>query len=72
MVNRTCKIVDFPPNCEMETVATCSTTNGNGSCHGLEPSFFDDITRRRRQILTSDDQKSLMVDQKSAIYVCLR
>ena len=41
---RTCKIVDFPRNCEMETVATCTTTDGNGSCHGLKPLFFDDMT----------------------------
>ena len=42
-----CKIVDFPQNCEIETVVTCSTIIS--SCHGLAPSFFDDMTRRRRQ-----------------------
>ena len=46
----------------MDTVATCSTTNGN--CHGLAPSFFNDITRRRRQNLASNDQATLMVDRK--------
>ena len=25
----------FPRNCEMETVAACSTTDGNGSYHKL-------------------------------------
>ena len=30
-------------------VATCSTTDGNGSCHGLAPSFFEEMTRCRRQ-----------------------
>ena len=35
-----CKIMDFPQNCEMETVATCFTTDGNGSYHGLAPSIF--------------------------------
>ena len=34
---------------EMETVATCSTTDGNGSYHGLVPSFFEEMTRCRRQ-----------------------
>ena len=45
----TCKIVDFPWNCEMETVATWSTTDGNGSYDGLSPLFFEQMTRRRRQ-----------------------
>ena len=45
----TCKIVDFPRNCEMETVVTCSTTDDNGSCHGLALSIFDDMTRYWRQ-----------------------
>ena len=49
MAKGTCKIVDFPWNCEMETVATCSTTDGKGSYHGLAPSFFEEITRCRRQ-----------------------
>ena len=63
---------DYPQNCEMKTVATCLTTNGNGSCHGLAPSFFDNMTRRRRQNLAGDDQATIMDDRKSAIYVCLR
>ena len=33
----------------METLATCSTTDGNGSYHGLAPSFFEELTRCRRQ-----------------------
>ena len=40
----TCKIVDIPRNCKMEMVATCSTTDSNGSCHGLAPSFFEEMT----------------------------
>ena len=44
----------------------------NGNCHGLAPSFFDDMTQRRRQNLAVDDQATLMVDRKPAIYVCLR
>ena len=44
---------------EMETVATCSTTNGNGSCQGFALSFLDDMTRRRRQNLAGDDQATL-------------
>ena len=50
-----CKIVDFLQNCEMKTVVTCSTTDGNGSCDGLVSSFFEEMTccrwqehRRRR------------------------
>ena len=31
----------------METVATFSTTGGNGSYHGLAPAFFEEITRFR-------------------------
>ena len=34
---------------KMETVATCSMTDGNGSYHGLAPSFFEEMTRCRRQ-----------------------
>ena len=34
---------------EMETVATCSTTDRNGSYHRLVPSFFEEMTRCRRQ-----------------------
>ena len=30
-------------------VATCSTTDGNGSYHGLPPQFFEEMTRCRRQ-----------------------
>ena len=33
----------------METVATCFTTDGNDSYHGLAPSFFEEMTRCRRQ-----------------------
>ena len=39
----------FSANCKMVTVATCSTTDGNGSYHGLAPSFFEEMTRCRRQ-----------------------
>ena len=28
-----------------ETVATCSTTDGNGSCHAFAPSFFEEMKR---------------------------
>ena len=41
--------MDFPRNLKMETVATCSTTDGNGSYHELAPSFFEEMTRCRRQ-----------------------
>ena len=34
---------------EMETVATCSMTDANGSYHGLAPSFFEEMTCCRRQ-----------------------
>ena len=34
---------------ELERVATCSTTDSNGSYHGLAPSFFEEMTRCRRQ-----------------------
>ena len=34
---------------EMETVATCSMTDGNGSYHRLAPSFFEEMTRCRCQ-----------------------
>ena len=33
----------------METVATCSMTDGNGSYHGLAPSFFEEMTRCQSQ-----------------------
>ena len=33
----------------METVATCSTTDSNGSYHELAPSFFEEMTRCWRQ-----------------------
>ena len=63
----------------METVATCSMTDGNGSYHGLAPSFFEEMTRCRRQNIAGDDQTTLMVHRNSAniaytfhIYVCLR
>ena len=48
----TCKIVDILRNCEMETVATCSMTDGNVSCHGLALSFFEVMTHCRRQKLS--------------------
>ena len=69
-------------NCEMETVATCSVTDGNDSYHGLAPSFFEEMTRCRRQKhcrRRPDNPKTLMVHQNSAnitstfrFYVCLR
>ena len=33
----------------METVAKCSMTDGNSSYHGFAPSFFEEMTRYRRQ-----------------------
>ena len=44
-------ISDFPQNWEMEMVATCSTTDGNGSYHEQAPSFFEEMTCYRRQKL---------------------
>ena len=71
---------DFPRNCEMETVATCSMIDGNGSNHGIAPSFFEEMTRCRRQNIAGDDQTTLMVHRNSAniaipsaftsVYVC--
>ena len=63
----------------METVATCSTTDGNGSYHGLTPSFFEEMTRcRRKKNIAGGDQTILMLHRNSAnnactfrIYVCL-
>ena len=49
MAKWTCKIVDFPRNCELETVVTCSTTDGNSSCHESAPSFVEEMTRCQRQ-----------------------
>ena len=43
------KLWIFRGNCEMETVATCFTTDSNGSYHGLAPSFFEYLTCCRRQ-----------------------
>ena len=34
---------------KIETGATCSTTDGNGSYHGCAPSFFKELTCCRRQ-----------------------
>ena len=62
----------------METVATCATTDGNGSYHGLAPSFFwiVDTLPTSKKLRRSDN---LMVHRNSAniactfrIYVCLR
>ena len=47
-------------------------TDGNGSCHGLVPSFFDDMTFCQHKKIAGDDQATLMVDRNSAIYVCLQ
>ena len=52
------KIADFPRNCEMKTVATCSMTNGNDSYHGLAPSFFEEMTRCRRHCRQRPDNPS--------------
>ena len=49
MAKRKCKIVDFPRNCKMKRVATCFMTDGNGSCYETAPSFFEEMTRCRRQ-----------------------
>ena len=71
-----CKIVNFPRNYQMETVATCSTTDSNGSYHGLTPSFFEEMTRCRRQ---KHCPTTLLVHRNSAniactfrFYVCFR
>ena len=44
-----CKIVDFTRNCKNRNSATCFMTDSNGSYHGLSPSFFEEMTRCRRQ-----------------------
>ena len=64
--------MDFPRNYKMEMVATCTKTDGNGCCHELVPSFFDDMTCCRCKQIASDDQATQIVDRNSAIYVCLR
>ena len=58
-------------------VAICFMTDGNGSYHRLAPSFFEEMTRCRRQTIAGDDQTTLMVHRNSAniactfrIYVC--
>ena len=63
----------------METVATCSMTDGNGSYHGLAPSFFEEMTRCRRQKHCRRRPDNLKGHRNSAnlactfrIYVCLR
>ena len=74
MVKLTCKIVDFPQNCEMETVATCSTADGNGSYHGLAPSFFAEMARFRRQNhcrRRPDNPNGLLKFRKYRVYLPL-
>ena len=73
------QMVDFPWNFGMETVATCSTNDGNGSYHGLAPSFFEEMTRCWRQKQCRRRPDILMVHRNSAnivcpfrFYVCLR
>ena len=64
----------------METVvATCSTTDGNGSYHGLAPSFFEEMTRcqrqkhwRRRPDNPNGPSKFRKYHVYFRIYVCLR
>ena len=60
-------------------VVTWSKTDGNGSWHGLMPSFSEEMTHCRYQNIAGDDQATLMVDWNSAsiaytfrFYVCLR
>ena len=43
------QIMHFPWNCEMQMLATCSTTDGNGSYHGFVLSLFKEMTRCRHQ-----------------------
>ena len=75
----TCKIVDFPRNCEMEMVATCFTTDGNGIITNWRHNF----SKRRHDAdvknIAGDDQATLIVHRNSAniastfrFYVCLR
>ena len=52
----------------------CKVANWRWWRHAPRPTataFLDDITRRRRQNLAGDDQASLTVVRKAAIYVCL-
>ena len=64
----------------METVATCSTTDGNGNYHGLAPSFFEEMTRcRRKKHCWQRPDNPNVVHRNSAnmactfrFYVCLR
>ena len=66
----TCKILDFLQYCEMETVATCSTTDGNGSYHRSTPSFFEEMTRFRHQKHCCDNQTTPTVHRNSANIAC--
>ena len=59
------QMVDFPRNCEMETVATCSTTDGNGSYHELAPSFFEEMTRLN--VKRRPDNHNGAIPQKSRV-----
>ena len=56
----------------METVATCSTTDGNGSCHGLSQSFFDDMSHCRHKkspTMTRQPHWSIEIPQFTFVYV---
>ena len=54
----------------METVATCSTTDSNGSYHGLAPSFFEEMTRCRHQKHCLRWPDNPMVHRNSANIAC--
>ena len=63
--------MDFPRNCEMETVATCSMTDGNGSYHRDSRHRFS----KRWHVasvknIAGDDQTTLMVHGTSANIAC--
>ena len=65
-------------NCEMKTVATCSTTDGNGSYHGIVFRRDDTLpTSKTLQATTRQPQWSIEIPQISrvpsaftSVYVC--
>ena len=63
----------------METVATCSMTDGNGSYHGLAPSCLEEMTscRRHKHYRRRQDSNGPVKFHKNIVctfrfYVCLR
>ena len=56
---------------EMETVATCSTTDSNGSYHERAPSFFEDANVKTLPATTRQPYWSIEIPQKYRVYLPL-